>query len=133
MSYSIDNMEKAVVKRMRLQIEKYSVAEHLRLPSVFESAYIDEVTKILSMRLSAYVLTDKKPGVTILTPKTAWEHFKQDHMPDWFTKKYPVKYIEHKVDFRVLYPDYKLSRDQIGRGYIEVLEYTNAFNYLQPA
>lgn len=125
-----DDMEKAVVKRMRLQIEKYAVAEQIPLQLIQENAFIDEVTEGMILRLSTFFLTDKKPGVTILTPKTAWGHFKQDYMPDWFTKKYPVKYLEHRVDFRVIYPEYKLSRDQLGCRYIEVLESIDEHRYL---
>jgi len=35
-----------------------------------------------------------------VTPASWWHHFKQDCMPKWFVKKWPVKYIEKEVVIR---------------------------------
>ena len=48
--------------------------------------------------------------LVVRTPKTWFDHFKQDHFPKWLLEKYPVKYnTETKtidLTFSVRYPDF---------------------------
>lgn len=53
---------------------------------------------VLSNKLceDSYSVSDSQ---TLLFPKTPWQHFKNDYMPKWFIKKFPIKYLHKKVEF----------------------------------
>lgn len=55
-------------------------------------------SEVLSNKLceDSYSVSDSQ---TLLFPKTPWQHFKNDYMPKWFIKKFPIKYLYKKVEF----------------------------------
>lgn len=53
-------------------------------------------------------------------PASWWEHWKQDHAPEWLKARWPVQYLRKKLTIRVerslLYPEAKfaLPHDKVG-------------------
>lgn len=39
-------------------------------------------------------------------PSNWWEHLKADHAPQWFIKKYPIKYTEHRKERTLTFTRY---------------------------
>jgi hypothetical protein len=61
-------------------------------------------------------------------PDGTWNYFVHDHMPNWYKRIFPVKYItqiipEIKASFRVMYPDYK-SLAPWGKPYVVFHEHS---------
>ena len=42
--------------------------------------------------------------VTLKFPANWWQHWKEDHAPKWFLRRWPVNYMERKVHFRTIWP-----------------------------
>lgn len=54
-------------------------------------------------------LVEREQKIEINTvPLNWWQHLKKDHAPEWFVKKWPVKYKTetHVITGHVLYPDF---------------------------
>ena len=111
-----------VLKRVTLTIEKFCEVTEISHGTFMPDVYLDYATERMLLRISQYLLTDKKEGTIVRSPLTPLEFFKEKYAPKWLIKRYPVKYKETKIDFRVMYPDYKLSPDQLGRRFIDILE-----------
>lgn len=45
-------------------------------------------------RLNFFRPMDFKFLLKTSTPSSWWQHFKRDHMPEWFKKRWPVKYVD---------------------------------------
>jgi hypothetical protein len=97
-------MESATLDTERVTLIKEKLATSMYVDaSIFHDAKLEvvgQVAKDLCIRLTAYVYRNAdKPSVTIKVPKTAWEHVKQEYAPEWFLKRWPVKYTEitHEV------------------------------------
>lgn len=67
----------------------------------------DPITNLLTAKLSAYVLTREVHRGTdahlFRTPATWWQHLKADHFPQWYKRRWPVRYTDTEVKF-----DYRL-------------------------
>lgn len=83
---------------------------------------IDALTDDLLLRFSRSIVTDKLKGSYFQYPRNTWEMFKKEFMPKWFLQRYPIKYTRQYYDFRVLYPDYILPNNVLGKGYIELIK-----------
>lgn len=108
------------IKQIEFKLQKYVISASIGLEALKVDSYLHENLDQLSVRLSKYIVTDDK-SYTLRYSKNIWEHFKLDYMPKWFIKKYPVKYTEQVVDFRVIYPKYKLNNDQLGKGIVKII------------
>ena len=115
--------QQALITSTKLKVEKYAMNFLMPLEVVEVDALLGYHTEAMLVRLSKFVLTEDKAGEVVQYPHSTWDHFKQDYAPKWFLRHFPVKYIKHTISFKVKYPDYKLSRELIGRGYVEFVEY----------
>lgn len=130
MAFNIEDAQDYAVHRTRFKIEQYAMSMKLS-PDIYRvNSIIDLATEYMIIRVDRAIATQHMEGYVIQWPKNTWEFFKQDYMPKWFTKKFPVKYSVHTVDFKIKYPEFKLDRNHIGRGYVEVLEQINEHYYL---
>lgn len=56
----------------------------------------DKMTRDLIFGLRSFVLDGHKvkhETKAIYTPSTPWEFFKQKYMPDWFLRRWPVRFV----------------------------------------
>lgn len=95
-------------------LEKRHVTQSMRIaPDFIQDAHFDVermanyIGNDLMVCLSAYVLGKDSTRFAAHYPRNAWQFFKQDYMPAWFKKMYPVKHtnimanITEAIDQRV--------------------------------
>lgn len=75
--------------------------------------HIDEHARLMSMHVKGFVWAENLRGDPISYPADWWEAFKERWFPAVLLKRWPVKRTTHRVDFKVLYPDYRaITEDQ---------------------
>jgi hypothetical protein len=76
--------------------------------------YAENFTDDLVFQLRALVLGERQKTITIKgTPRSWWQHFKRDCMPQWFVKRFPVMNLpDRTIEATVWYPDLQLSVPQ---------------------
>ena len=95
-------MEHRLGKHMLRNLE----LRELQYPcAVIDDLAIAFCSDVLSNKLceDSYSVSDSQ---TLLFPKTPWQHFKNDYMPKWFIKKFPIKHLYKtiKITRRETYP-----------------------------
>jgi len=69
--------------------------------------WIREIGETLMFQLESYVMGQhnyQKYRVGVQIPKNWWEHFKRDHLPKWWSNRWPVK---NTIVWRVVEFDHK--------------------------
>jgi hypothetical protein len=102
-------------------LDKRRVAVQNIMPAGLKDVQAEEVRdwmyENLLVRLSAYVLTeqlaDEYHPVSLGLPATWWQHLKQDHAPEWFKRRWPVRFRKMTCQIHVrtsgTYPDMKMA------------------------
>jgi hypothetical protein len=96
------------------------------------TSWIDPLTDHIEFAIRGSLLSEEEKEYTIKTPENWWEHLKHDKFPAWALKRWPVKYRQVTVSFRVLYPDYKpqLPEKYYGRHIVRTrIDDTTPFNW----
>lgn len=96
-------------KTIELEKMKFYVSQKLSedyLIAGTECEY-DYMHRDFCFRIKAYIYGQSKKGIEITYPDNWLEAVKERFYPKFLLKKYPVKYKIIKVDFNVLYPDFK--------------------------
>jgi hypothetical protein len=100
-------------------------AAKLTTPDYLFMKTCDELAVQLATRVLTQHLEDKQTTVTFSPPATWWQHWKQDHAPRWFTRRWPIRYktVERTVEYEVcaMYPEADLLLPNLGPAVIHVL------------
>ena len=70
----------------------------------------EDVGDHFSFQLTRYFATYDARKFEVNIPTSWWQHFKQDCMPAWFMRLFPVKYDQRKFDVRALYRGLPVNR-----------------------
>jgi hypothetical protein len=104
----------ATSRQLELKAEKVA-ANYLLSDGAYDSynlqAMIETATGDMHLRLTRLVMcSDTREVDRIRVPISAWEHIKQEWMPLWFIKRYPVKYRTIIVNAQEVFADLKPLR-----------------------
>jgi hypothetical protein len=96
-SFVAERLEIGVSETVSKELREYpTVAENMRF-DIWEN----RATKYLVLSLRSFLLDghkfDRTQTVRIDTPATPWEFFKQEYMPKWFVKRFPVRVVTQHV------------------------------------
>lgn len=115
-------MKTQEIDEVLLQKLYFAVQQHIpdervvNLQGVEFTSFFELLTRDLVFRISGYVWEEEleKRVLVASYPKTWWQHFKKDVMPEWFTKKFPVelKREEVLVKFTAVYPKFAEVSEQ---------------------
>ena len=96
-------LEYALVSEAKLKVEKfYKVLEqHMSVTEDRAPMWSDKIL----YQFSTHILTDLAKEVEYKWPATWWDATKERFAPDWFKKRWPVKYTGKKINAFVLYPE----------------------------
>ena len=103
------------------------VCRHVINKDIFQDLDIklyEDCMRNMVLEMKTHILGQTKIdtyNVEFSYPKNAWNTFKQDRMPKWFNKKFPIQYkIEVKTikcDCKVLFPELKTPLPGMGQVY----------------
>ena len=97
----------------QITLSKIKLSQHMRVePEFLQDAElnIDPIVYmggILVAKLNAYVIGENTTRFIAHYPRNSWQFFKQDHMPEWFVRRYPIKrtniiaHVTEAVDQRI--------------------------------
>lgn len=96
-SFTAERLEIGVSESVSKELrDYYTVAENMRL-GIWEN----RATRYLVLTLRSFLLDGRKfdhsETTAISTPATPWQFFKQEYMPKWFLKRYPVRVVTQHV------------------------------------
>jgi hypothetical protein len=75
----------------------------------------DHLLNILKIKFKTTILREKIIEHKIKVPASGWQQWKKDNCPEWFIKKFPVRYKEYKFEKYALYPYCKLPELKVGK------------------
>jgi hypothetical protein len=118
-----EEFKKAVTKRVMTKLRVGSVTRVSQevLDGTDVNMVADIVSDVLVMHLETKIWAEPARWATateeFLVPATVWQHFKQDHMPQWFKDRWPVQMTRHRVNVEAkewrIYPQSTIPiRDQ---------------------
>lgn len=85
---------------------------------------LDDLVMKMTTRVLTQTLEDKETTVSFSAPSTWWQHWKQDHAPAWFTRRWPVRLttVRETVKYEVcaMYPKANMLLPNLGPGVIHV-------------
>ena len=75
---------------------------------------VHEVAHQFTVELNGYLLGEYPEPVLVTHPRDWWEALRARWAPAWWIRRHPIIETTHKIDFFVLYPDFKpkLPRDR---------------------
>jgi len=73
-------------------------------PVLTLSAHDAFVFDSLVFRLEQAVWGENLDRLDIVTPATWWDMLKKQHAPEWFKRRFPVRYNKQRYDMRCVYP-----------------------------
>jgi hypothetical protein len=93
----IEEYRTYTLKSLKVQLAKRFGAATLEKTSVEFEYLLDKFVDDVHVRVTSYIFGVDMPTtytVSVLVPKTWWEHLKEDHFPEWWKRKWPVQYKE---------------------------------------
>jgi hypothetical protein len=69
---------------------------------------------MLRFRMAAHIYGEDVGTHSYKTPLTKWDMFKIATFPTWLLERYPAKYKNNVLSFKMLYPEY-VPVDKLGR------------------
>ena len=69
--------------------------------------YVDRMAHQFTVELNGYLLGEYPEPVLVTHPRDWWQAFRARWAPAWWIRRHPVIETTHKIDFFVLYPDFK--------------------------
>ena len=101
-----DNIRTATLEKIKFGMREV-VSEQLL------DSNVDYLTNYLTNQVEYYIQGfiwgEEEKGYEFQYPSTWWEAFKERWFSDWAKNKWPVIYIKHVIDIKVIYPDLKIS------------------------
>ncbi len=108
MSYETMKVGLAVCDQIILENVKLGCTSFMGAHSLSQlgiSSYADSVSRQIIHNLRTYVLSEKTKEEEVTHrfryPANWWEHLKYDKAPQWFLKKFPVKWKYEKMTTKV--------------------------------
>lgn len=99
----------------RLSIDKlvvqYGISAHVLENAKLEYLY-NSIIDVLIARLSTHIACSETKSVKTQFPSNIWQHIKAKYSPKWFTRKYPVKFQEVKINCKEMFPDLNISKNR---------------------
>jgi hypothetical protein len=110
-----------------LVLEKMAVAAVQRLhPAVLHDAHIDTeqlITGELAVRMRGFLLSNPAGRIVYSFPATPWDHWKRDHAPAWFLRRFPVRWSHDVRSAAATYPEANVAvPPELGRVVFQVRE-----------
>jgi len=87
--------ETYTLKSLRVQLAKRFGKATIDKSTVEFQYNLDRFMDEVRVRIESYIFGVDMPTtytVSILVPETWWQHLKDDHFPEWWKRKWPVKY-----------------------------------------
>lgn len=85
------------------------------------SVMLEPITGHLVLTLQAAVAAQKLYDIKVLYPRDWWEAVKERFAPVWFTRRYPIRYIDHSVKAYAL-AEKVLIPKELGTATIHIIE-----------
>ncbi|MFK5882923.1 MAG: hypothetical protein QM489_01130 [Candidatus Izemoplasma sp.] len=70
---------------------------------------VNDLVGTITLELTTLFSCETIPTPSFKYPKDWWNHFKQDKMPKWFIKKFPIEYICKDIDLKYVYEAFNPS------------------------
>jgi len=122
------NFSKLVLEKLKGNITVSTVSEHpIMIQNLSVDQRIDRITNGFLYHFKWDILADKcfekDIQVCFKSPLNWWEHFKEQHAPNWFIKKWPVRYKTHfkwvKIQNYRTFPHANIAIEKtLGQSYI---------------
>jgi len=107
----LDFNEEATFHFKERVLDRQSFSVDFTLPPEAIRYNTDELFGEGLARVTAYVYGEDlgTRRVVLSQPATWWDHFKKDHMPEWFCERFPIKWHHQRYvfDAKALYPYYR--------------------------
>lgn len=111
------HIETIELKSLTFQIEQHFGKFFLESTKIT----VNNLADSLAIRMRSYILGQEdhqRYSVSVDIPATWWQHFKQDHAPGWFVRRFPVKTktVPRTVEFnhKMLFPKADVVPDHLG-------------------
>lgn len=66
----------------------------------------------LAIQIRKFIWKERLGTEELEIPATWWDHFKEEHFPDWLLERFPPKYVKFSYKFDLLYPDIVVDRSK---------------------
>lgn len=110
-------------KDIRLAIEKVAVSHHINLDYLRDCELQQIILEDMVLRLHTYIASSEEKKFTQMFPLTVWDHIKVLYAPQWFVKKFPVKYREIVFAAKECFPELtSLAKDGARHLHIRIYE-----------
>ena len=104
MNDSMSESDKVKLEKMR-----FGLMTRISQEMLVSEVSAEYVANDLLLKVKGFVWGRKVKVYRFYYPRDWWESFKDRWFPAWFKKRYPVIFIEQKVDVNELYPNLKLG------------------------
>lgn len=95
----------------RLQVACFArIHRQLLQDTEFDFVY-EPFVEMVTVQIRGQIWTEPLGVHELSYPATWWQMFKQDIVPHWFQRIFPVKQTTVKLEVRVLYPGFKPFRE----------------------
>lgn len=94
------------LQKIQIGLEEIIAKEVLLNPEIEIEDYLSTMIKI---RVQGFLWGEAGRSTTIKYPSDWWQAFKLEYFPVWALKRWPVKYTEHTINTRTLYPNFRVS------------------------
>ena len=99
-----DNVKYEEVLLEKLRVASMTAVNRLMLEDFSVDVMADILTDQLAVRLEKEVLGEtlgrQTYTITQYHPRSWWQMFKDEHMPSWFIRKFPIKLTPHETTIR---------------------------------
>jgi hypothetical protein len=109
----MENPDKRIVE---VELEKVKcileavVPQYCLMDQQIEVSVVERWAKEEIMtRITGYVWGEYMGRETIRYPADWWQGVKERWFPGWVRRHWPVRYTEHVIDFKAMYPDLRIS------------------------
>lgn len=118
-----------IYERRIITLDQLKLGTRKLLPRFIANTALFEVyeqtAEYMAMELRAYVLArkqvDEYHNAVLEVPATWWQHLKQDYFPEWYKRRWPIRFTKMVKRFRFerydTYPeaDFAISEERFGR------------------
>ena len=99
----------------QIQLERIKFSAVRALPPGMDPDTLDVVVnnigESLAVRLTAHLASERLRELSVKYPADWWEAVKERFAPEWFKKRYPVKYTHTVLEARAVYPLISLPKE----------------------
>jgi hypothetical protein len=109
---AVEKLQRITLEKIRIGMTQHYAKVLLLEPQISLNEHAQHIADRFMFQLEGYLWgkNDKREDKRTETktadvswPSTWWEHWKEQHAPDWFKKRWPVKYSGVKYDTEIIH------------------------------